>query len=62
MRTGIRVHFLYCNMRDTMIIVEMGNLPHPRRSCCDMLMPWAALNGLHPKTAQFTKGTGTGKH
>ena len=34
-------------MRDTVIILEEGNLPHPRCEECDMLVPWRSLNGRH---------------
>ena len=39
-----------------MIITEEGNLPHPRYSRCNMLVPWRALNGRHISTAQCAKG------
>ena len=39
-----------------MIILEEGNLPHPRCSRCDMLVPLRALNGRHHATAIFKKG------
>ena len=39
-----------------MIILEEGNLPHPRCPRCDMLVPWKALNGWHVTTAQCAKG------
>ena len=56
MSTGLRVYFLYSHVRDTMVILDEGNLPHSQCPCCDILMPWAALNGHHPNTAQCTKG------
>ena len=40
-----------------MIILEEGNLPHPRCSRCDMLVPWQALNGRHHNTTMYRKGT-----
>ena len=40
-----------------MVIVEESNLPHPWCTRCDMLLPWVALNGRHPKTTQRKKGT-----
>ena len=43
-------------MRDTVIILEEGNLPHPRCENCDMLVPWRALNGRHKDTAMCRSG------
>ena len=39
------------NIRYTMVILEEGNLPHPRCPLCDILVPWKALNGTHRSTA-----------
>ena len=55
-RIGLHVHFLHRHMRDTMVIREKGNLPHPRLPSCDMLVPWSALNGHHPNIAQYANG------
>ena len=44
------------HVRDIVIILEEGNLPHPRCPRCDMLVPWMALNGRHHATAQYQKG------
>ena len=44
-------------MRYIVIILEKGNLPHPRFPRFDILVPWAALNGLHPNTTQCAKGS-----
>ena len=38
-RTAMRVHFWRLHVRDFMIILEEGNLPHPRCPRCDMLVP-----------------------
>ena len=38
-RTAMRVHFLYRHVLDTVVIMEEGNLPHPRCARCDMLVP-----------------------
>ena len=35
---------------DTVIIVEEGSLPYSWCNRCDIMMPWAALNGRHPNT------------
>ena len=50
-RTAMRVHFWRRHVRDTVIILEEGNPPHPRYENCDMLVPWRALNGRHKDTA-----------
>ena len=52
MRTVIRVQFLHRHDRDNVVILEEGNLPHPRYQWCNMLVPWQALNGRHITTAQ----------
>ena len=39
-----------------MIILEEGNLPHPRCSRCDMMVPWRELNVRHHATATCRKG------
>ena len=44
------------HVRDTVIILEEGNLPHPRCENCDMLVPWRALNGRHKDTAMCRSG------
>ena len=49
-RTAMRVHFLHRYVRDTVVILEEGNLPHPRLPQCNMLVPWRALNRIHPAT------------
>ena len=43
-------------MRDTIIILEEGNLPHPRCENCDMFVPWRALNGRHKSTMMCKSG------
>ena len=30
MRTAMRVHFIHRHVRDTIVVFEEGNLPHPR--------------------------------
>ena len=47
-RTAMRMHFV--------IILEEGNLPHPRFSRCDMMVLWRALNGKHHDTAMCRSG------
>ena len=36
--------------------MEEGNLPHPRCTRCNILVPRQALNGRHPATAQCARG------
>ena len=52
----MRVHFWKRHVRDTVIILEEGNLPHPRCEKCDMLVPWRFLNGRHKDTAMCQSG------
>ena len=51
----MRMHFFNRHVRDIVIILEEGNLPHPRFPRCDMLVPWRELNGRHHATAQYKK-------
>ena len=37
--TSIQVHFLQQHVRDNVVILEEGNLPHHRCPRCDMLVP-----------------------
>ena len=55
-RTAMRMHFCSRNVRDIVIILEEGNLPHPRCSRFDMLVPWRALNGRLLSTVMCRKG------
>ena len=52
----MRVHFWRRHVRDTVIILEEGNLPHPRCENCDMLVPWRSLNGRHKDKAMCRSG------
>ena len=52
----MRVHFLHRHILNTMVILEEGNLPHPRCARCDMLVPRRDLNDRHPATAQCARG------
>ena len=56
MRTAMRVHFWRRHVRDTVLILEEGNLPRTRCDYCDMLVPWRALNGRHKDTAMCRSG------
>ena len=55
-QTAMRVHFCSRHVRDIVIILGEGNLPHLRCSRCDMLVPWRALNSRHHATAMCRKG------
>ena len=55
-RTAMQMHFFNGHVRDIVIILEEGNLPHPRCSRCNMLVPWRDLNGRHHATALCKKG------
>ena len=41
---------------DIVIILEEGNLPHPRCPRCEMFVPWWALNGRHKNTEVCRSG------
>ena len=51
MQTAIQVRFWYRHVQDTVVILEEGNLPHPRCPMCDMLVLWRSLNRMHRRTA-----------
>ena len=55
-RTAMWVHFLHRHVRDTMVVLEEGTLPHPWCPQCNILVPWRTLNGIHPATAQCARG------
>ena len=55
-RTAMRIHFCRQHVRDIVIILEEGNLPHPRCSRCDMLVPWRTFDGKHHGTAMCRSG------
>ena len=57
-RTEMMVHFWHRQVRDTVVILEEGNSPHPRCPLCDMMVPWRALNGTHRRIAQCKQGAG----
>ena len=52
----MRVHFVHRHVQDTVVMLEEGNLPHPRCPRCDMQVPRKARNGRHLGTAQCAKG------
>ena len=61
-RTAMCVHFWRRHVRDTVIILEGGNLPHPRCEECDMLVLWRSLNGRHKDTGRRRPLTLTACH
>ena len=52
----MQVHFLHQHVLDTMVILEEGNLSHPRCTRCAMLFPRRALNGRYPATDHCARG------
>ena len=44
------------HVRETVIILEEGNLPHPWYKNSDMLVPWRSLNRRHKDTAMCRSG------
>ena len=52
----MRVNFWRRHVRDTIIILEEGNLPHPRCENCDMFVPWRDLNVRHKSTTMCKRG------
>ena len=55
-RTAMRVQFWHRHVWYTVVILEMGNLSHPRCLLCDMLVTWRLPKGMHRHTAQCKKG------
>ena len=41
---AMRIHFWHRNVQDTVVILEEGNLPHPRCPLCKILVPGQPLN------------------
>ena len=56
MRTEMRLQLLHQHVKDTVIMLEEGNPPHPRCPWCDMLVTWKALERRNVTTAQCAKG------
>ena len=52
----MRVHFWRRHVRYIVIILEEGNIPHPRFTNCDMFVPWRALNGCHKSKEMCRRG------
>ena len=55
-RTAMKMHLCRRHVRDIVIILEEGNLPHTRCSQCDILVPWQTLNGKHHGTTICRSG------
>ena len=53
--TSMLVHVWCRHARDTVVILEEGNLPHPRCPLCDILVPWRSMNGIYWHTIQCRK-------
>ena len=51
----MRVHFFQRHSLDTVVILEEVNLPHPWCTQCYILVPWRALIGSLPDTAQCAR-------
>ena len=46
-KDGDAATFLHQHVLDTVVILEVGNLLHPRCPQCDMLVPWSTLKRRH---------------
>ena len=55
-RTAMQMHFCNRHVQYIVIILEEENLPHPRCSQCDILVPCRELNGRRHATAMCKKG------
>ena len=52
-QTNLRVQFAHRHVRDTIVILEEGNLPYPRCPMCDMFVSHNSLNSPHLATAFY---------
>ena len=52
----MRVHFWHWHVRDIVVILEDGNIPHPRCRLCDMLVSSKSLNETQRRMAQCPWG------
>ena len=55
-RTALWVSFMNLHVKDTVLVLEEGNLPHPQCPRCDIFVPWEAMNGRHPVTVMCVEG------
>ena len=53
----MKVQLWHRNVRDTVVILEEGSLPHPLCPMCDIMEPWISLNVFQKSTAHYKKGT-----
>ena len=53
-QTEMMVQFWHRHVRDTVLILEEGNLPHPQFPLCDMLVPWKDLHEMYRRTEKCT--------
>ena len=49
--SSMQVSFWHRHVRDTVVILEDRNLPHPRCHMCEILVPWRLLNKMHRRTS-----------
>ena len=54
--------FWHRHIRETVVILEEGNLPCPHCHMCDMLVLWRSLNEMHRYTVQCKKGAERKRH
>ena len=52
----MQLHYLHLHVLDTVVMMEEVNLPYPRCTRCNMLVPRWALNFRHPATDQCVRG------
>ena len=55
-QTEMKVNFWHRHVKDTVVILEKGNLPDTCFPLCDMLVPLKSLNGMHRCTSQCNHG------
>ena len=54
-RSVLWFHFVYCHVRDTLVVLEELNHPLLRCPRCDVFVPWRELHGKHQATAMCAK-------
>ena len=62
MRTNLRIHFLYCHIWDTIVILEEDNHPHPRILAFDIFVPWLVLKHHLPTSVICMWGTNSNRN
>ena len=56
-RTNLQIHFMHRHIRDTIsILEEVDPPPTPLPCMCDMFIPWAEMNNLHPTNMLCSRG------